>query len=99
MAGRDAFHVMSGSFTVADVYREEDARLIAAAPELLDALEGLLSRSTSCTWSAMEKARAAIAKARGTCPSCGHQAHGEVCYNFESDNDCSCTFGRARGEK
>jgi hypothetical protein len=45
----------------------EDARLIAAAPDLLEALEELLVQreghySTQTAW---DKARAAIAKARG----------------------------------
>lgn len=52
------------------VYKEADARLIAAAPDLLDALEnvieswglGLLPHEDS---EALDQARAAIAKAKG----------------------------------
>lgn len=51
---------------------EDDARLIAAAPDLLEALHALLpalmSKSammSKADWSAVEKANAAIAKARG----------------------------------
>lgn len=27
-----------------------------------------------------------------TCPKCRHAAHGNVCLNMASDNDCDCTF-------
>ncbi len=27
-----------------------------------------------------------------TCPACRHEAHADVCFNFASDNDCSCVF-------
>lgn len=27
-----------------------------------------------------------------TCPKCGHAAHGPVCLNIASDNDCNCKF-------
>lgn len=44
----------------------EDARLIAAAPELLEALEGLLHALPSATTHpAIQAAKAAIAKAKG----------------------------------
>jgi len=55
----------------AAVYLDEDARLIVAAPDLLDALETLLSLhdarvDTADAWNvSMEEARAAIAKATG----------------------------------
>ncbi len=43
-----------------------NARLIAAAPELLEALEGLLNALPSATsHPAIKKARAALAKAKG----------------------------------
>lgn len=53
---------------------EQDARLIAAAPELLEALEGLLcwcqgyeaDKLNPHAFSHMESARAAIAKATGS---------------------------------
>ena len=54
------------------VWDEEDARLIAAAPDLRDALESLtralMSKSAmmdKTDWLAIEKANAAISKARG----------------------------------
>lgn len=59
---------------------EADARLIAAAPELLEALKDLLSDTQHSThdcgdeeWCPVIKARAAIAKAQGspTCTSSG----------------------------
>lgn len=62
------------SVRVADCYgykeaREADARLIAAAPAMLAALEGLLSQTLSnqaaLGQEAVRKARAAIAAARG----------------------------------
>jgi len=59
---------------IATIYRYQcnprntlaDARLIAAAPELLDACKGLLNALPSATTHpAIKAARAAIAKARG----------------------------------
>ena len=44
---------------------EANARLISAAPELLEALEDLCDWGTECTQDKWDKARAAIAKARG----------------------------------
>jgi hypothetical protein len=44
---------------------EANARLIAAAPELLEALEEVLGWETLCPVETYEMARAAIAKARG----------------------------------
>jgi len=49
--------------------REEDARLIAAAPELLEALENLLKvheGEGGTQYNAADMARAAIAKAKGS---------------------------------
>lgn len=34
--------------------------------------------------------------ARGACPECGHAAHGEICLNLASDNDCSCRYDSLR---
>jgi hypothetical protein len=50
------------------VSKEADARLIAAAPELLAALEEMFDTDPSCTPStkAMKMGRAAIAKATGS---------------------------------
>lgn len=52
------------------VYEEADANLIAAAPELLEALEVMLSKAYKQNWNdqypkALELAEAAIAKAKG----------------------------------
>ena len=49
------------------VYEEADARLIAAAPDLLEALIDAVCALECCgkDYPAAEKARAAIAKARG----------------------------------
>jgi hypothetical protein len=63
-----------GRERVALCYRAEDARLIAAAPELLEALESAADElERLMTWhgtevraSVLRDARAAIAKARGT---------------------------------
>ena len=44
---------------------EANAQLIAAAPELLEALEEVLGWETLCPIDVYEQARAAIAKARG----------------------------------
>lgn len=58
-----------GNWSMAErVFRPEDARLIAAAPDLLAALERIALASYQCThqqmWMPMqEEARAAIAKA------------------------------------
>lgn len=60
--------VVAGGTTLADVYGDDeqadvDARLIAAAPDLLAALELLLPYLEDCRMDI--EARAAIAKARG----------------------------------
>jgi hypothetical protein len=44
---------------------EGNARLIAAAPDLLEALESLLNDQRDASLPALVRARAAIAKARG----------------------------------
>lgn len=46
--------------------REANARLIAAAPDLLEALEYVMSAHGEQLTDAFEKAKAAIDKARGT---------------------------------
>lgn len=64
--GATRFEVQGGNRRVAVVDTIEDARLIAAAPELLDALEGLLNALPSATTHpAIAQARAAIRKATG----------------------------------
>ena len=55
---------------VTETYREHNARLIAAAPELLEALQAMTTEFDSGDvndgeWVAIQKARAAIAKATG----------------------------------
>jgi hypothetical protein len=50
---------------VADVATYADARLSAAAPELLEALEYIMDSTNYNLMDAATKARAAIAKARG----------------------------------
>ena len=44
-----------------------DARLISAAPDLLEALEGMIARASQhgMEWAQIDFARAAIAKAKG----------------------------------
>ncbi len=49
--------------TVCEVSYRPNARLIAAAPELLEALEFVI-RGVPDTWDGVQKARAAIAKAK-----------------------------------
>ena len=46
-------------------FSDADVRLMAAAPELLEALQELLSWDTLAPKDTIEQARAAIAKARG----------------------------------
>jgi hypothetical protein len=46
-------------------FEEPDARLIAAAPDLLEALKNVI-RGVPDTWDGVIKARAAIKKAEGT---------------------------------
>jgi hypothetical protein len=60
-----------GRSLFACVYEEADARLIAAAPELLEALKNMLPENNRLdehfrpTFATCEEARAAIAKAEG----------------------------------
>lgn len=65
----DYFAIKKGSFTLATkIITEQDARLIAAAPYLLAALQGLLADpylSDPINVDRMKSARAAIAKATG----------------------------------
>ena len=78
MGGRFVVFVDDGtrtSTTIADEIQEErDAKLIAAAPELLIALknllnfEGLTSPDECDTAQAYQEAREAIIKATGKCP-------------------------------
>lgn len=64
--GATRFEVQGSNRRVAVVDTIEDARLIAAAPELLDALEGLLNALPSATTHpAIAQASAAIRKATG----------------------------------
>lgn len=54
---------------VADQLEQEDARLIAAAPVLLEALEAIVAsydNRVSIAFVIVDKARAAIAQAKGT---------------------------------
>ena len=59
-----------GQYHIGTVRAKQNARLIAAAPELLDALTNLLNRielegCTPLDWAEFEAGRAAIAKATG----------------------------------
>lgn len=56
--------VHHGSTATAKAEGSANARLIAAAPELLEALEFVI-RGVPDTWEGVQKARAAIAKATG----------------------------------
>jgi len=53
-----------GELLVEHIYEEADARLIAAAPELLEALKGVIRVADRATVE-FDAARAAIAKAEG----------------------------------
>jgi hypothetical protein len=60
------YTIQGDGWTLCEVDLLPDARLIAAAPELLEALEGLLNALPSATTHpAIKAARAAIAKAKG----------------------------------
>ena len=68
----DKLQINSGNHTIATVYHRTDARLIAAAPELLEALRDVLhlahpdkAKSTEDFAARLTTARAAIAKAEG----------------------------------
>ena len=63
--GVSRFEVQGDGHRVAVVDRVEDARLIAAAPELLDSLQSFMVGAESMGWDTT-KARAAIAKAIGS---------------------------------
>lgn len=56
---------VTGARIVAECETEADARLIAAAPDMLAALEGLLKMGVKSSWPAWEAALNAVAKARG----------------------------------
>ncbi len=59
------FEVTSEDGTkIAQVEEEKDARLICAAPDLLEALQGFITWPAATNWNT-EKARIAIAKAMG----------------------------------
>ena len=57
--------VYAGDLHIACVTGAKNARLIAAAPELLEALERILGCPDECECGCQDMARAAIAKARG----------------------------------
>lgn len=66
-----SLEVYAGKTAIAECWRRADAltelanaRLIAAAPDLLEALEFVI-RGVPDTWEGVQKARAAIAKATG----------------------------------
>lgn len=66
-----SLEVYAGKTAIAECWRRADveteianARLIAAAPDLLKALEFVI-RGVPDTWEGVQKARAAIAKATG----------------------------------
>ena len=69
----DGYRIKSDGMDVADcVYRTEDAHLITAAPDMLEALENLLAETDSLSYDnsdvseeVKDQARAAIAKAKG----------------------------------
>lgn len=68
--GASRFEVQGDGKQVAVVNKIEDARLIAAAPELLEALQSLIDMDVSyqrgpVVAEAVDNARAAIAKATG----------------------------------
>lgn len=62
---KDQDYYICETFGEYDDVDKADAHLIAAAPELLEALEELLGWEILCPVEFEEKARAAIAKARG----------------------------------
>jgi hypothetical protein len=65
-SGNSALHITSAADeNIAAVRSDDNARLIAAAPELLAALRGLINNSTRADWPAdlYNAAEAAIAKA------------------------------------
>lgn len=53
---------LPGHVTISSCQPKSDANLIAAAPDLLEALEGMLDE---CNGDEIDKARAAIKRARG----------------------------------
>jgi len=64
--GQDKWAIGPLSRRVCDAYGEANGKLIAAAPNLLEALQGLLNALPSATTHpAIRAARAAIAKATG----------------------------------
>lgn len=70
--GAEKLYISSHNATVATVYRPRDARLIATAPALRDALEGLLAEAL-----AMNAALRKIGKGRpedGSHPDCAIEA-------------------------
>ena len=69
LMGRDVVSAGSMALICTQVYSPDDARLIAAAPELLAALDALLNYNSLGSYdraSVRQQARAAIAKATGS---------------------------------
>lgn len=69
----DDNYVTSDGGTIVDHVSDADARLIAAAPDLLDALMAVVKADvfprpslSSPLWDALDLAHAAVAKARGS---------------------------------
>ena len=69
--GESSTHGSDGSYRVGPKEAESNARLTAAAPELLEALEDLVhqvDRDNKPEWLDLDEAKAAIAKAYGETP-------------------------------
>lgn len=64
-SGTDAFEYYGGALICESIWRNKDAHLISAAPDMLEALENLENDDVSIPYHAWDLVQKAIKKAKG----------------------------------